>query len=96
MISEALKINTTLTKLNLYCDEIWKNEWNNNNEMNVKEREWIKIEMIINIWTDNKVGNEGARMISEALKINTTLTVLNLESDEIWKMNENNNIMKRM
>ena len=59
---------------------------------NVKEREWIKIEMIIDIyiWTDNKIGDEGARMISEALKINTTLTELDLSGDEIWKNEWNN------
>ena len=28
--------------------------------------------------TDNKIGAEGAKMISEALKCNTTLTTLNL------------------
>ena len=30
----------------------------------------------------NKIGNEGAKTISESLKINTSLTTLNLESDE--------------
>ena len=34
------------------------------------------------IWTDNNIGDEGARMISEALKTNTTLTTLGLGSDE--------------
>ena len=34
-------------------------------------------------WTDNKIGDEGAKMISESLKINTTLTTLNLSCDEI-------------
>ena len=29
-------------------------------------------------WTDNKIGLEGAKMISESLKINTTLTQLDL------------------
>ena len=33
-------------------------------------------------WTGNDIGAEGARMISEALKINSTLTELNLECDE--------------
>ena len=40
------------------------------------------------IWTDNKIGDEGARMISESLKTNTTLTNLDLYGDEIVK-NEN-------
>ena len=30
----------------------------------------------------NKIGDSGARMISEALKTNTTLTQLDLSSDE--------------
>ena len=34
------------------------------------------------MWTDNKIGDEGARMISEALKCNSTLTILDLYSDE--------------
>ena len=29
-------------------------------------------------WTDNNIGDEGANAISESLKINTTLTHLNL------------------
>ena len=33
-------------------------------------------------WTDNNIGAEGARMISEALKTNSTLTELNLRGDE--------------
>ena len=41
------------------------------------------------MWTDNNIGVEGAIMISESLKINTTLTELNLGGDEIvekkWK-----------
>ena len=34
------------------------------------------------IWTVNNIGAEGARMISEALNINSTLTELNLEGDK--------------
>ena len=38
------------------------------------------------IWTDNNIGESGARMISESLKTNTTLTTLDLTCDEIeWK-----------
>ena len=36
------------------------------------------------IWTANKIGESGARMISEALKTNTTLTELGLSCDEKW------------
>ena len=45
-------------------------------------------------WTDNQLGDEGASAISESLKINTTLTKLNLCGDEIrnnkWKTKEKN------
>ena len=34
-------------------------------------------------WTDNDIGDSGAKMISESLKINTTLTYLDLWGDEI-------------
>ena len=39
-------------------------------------------------WTDNCIGDEGARMISESLKTNTTLTELYLTWDET-EANEN-------
>ena len=49
---------------------------------------WIKKkknkEMINDKWTVNEIGAEGARMISETLKTNTTLTELNLICDENW------------
>ena len=43
------------------------------------------MKMTNEIWTDNHIGEEGeegARMISEALKINSTLTELNLWGDD--------------
>ena len=39
-------------------------------------------------WTDNQIGDSGASKISESLKINTTLTKLNLFCDEIRNKNE--------
>ena len=33
-------------------------------------------------WKGNQIGNEGAKSVSESLKINTSLTTLNLGSDE--------------
>ena len=33
-------------------------------------------------WTDNKIGAEGAKAISETMKINTTLTSLDLGGDD--------------
>ena len=38
--------------------------------------------MINVIWTDNYILAEGARMVSEALKSNSTLTELDLRWDE--------------
>ena len=35
------------------------------------------------IWTASDIGDEGAKMISESLKINATLTKLDLHNDEI-------------
>ena len=40
--------------------------------------------------TEKKIGDEGARMLSESLKTNTTLTKLNLSCDE--NMNDKNDI----
>ena len=45
-----------------------------------EKREWNENER--NKWTDNKIGAEGASKISESLKVNTTLTKLNLHCDE--------------
>ena len=36
----------------------------------------------MNKWTGNKIGAEGANKISESLKVNTTLTKLDLLGDE--------------
>ena len=33
-------------------------------------------------WVDNQIGDEGVKTISESLKINTSLTELNLDGDE--------------
>ena len=46
---------------------------------NEKEKE-MKNEM--NKWTDNGIGVEGASKISWSLKVNTTLTELDLVGDE--------------
>ena len=37
-------------------------------------------------WAANKIGESGARMISESLKTNTTLTTLYLYGDEKWSI----------
>ena len=81
MISKSLKTNTTLTTLDLDGE---KNEVKENDREEETDR---KREMKRNdrneTWTDNNIGDEGARMISESLKTNTTLTELNLKCDEI-------------
>ena len=42
----------------------------------------------INEWIDNDVGDEGARMISDSLKVNSTLTKLGLCRDnDKWIIN---------
>ena len=66
-----MKINTTLTQLNLSCN------WNTNN--------WYNEECYKKKWTDNWIGDKGANMISESLKINSTLTVLDLGGN--WNTN---------
>ena len=44
-------------------------------------------------WVGNQIGSEGAKTISESLKINTSLTELYLDCDEKdkkWKEREKN------
>jgi len=59
-----------LTELDLRCDEI-----------EPVEIKWTKMKQ--NEWTVNEIGLDGAGMISEALKCNSSLTVLDLSGDEI-------------
>ena len=66
-ISESLRINTSLTHLDLGCDEMKKRE----EKKNENEK-----------WIDNEIGDKGAKAISESLRINTSLTELHLEGDE--------------
>ena len=94
MISESLKINTTLTELNLRGD-IQRNkgkkgkkarrERERERNKSKKRRRKTKTEKTrkdkCSNGTDTNIGDEGARMISESLKINTTLTKLNLGGD---------------
>ena len=43
-------------------------------------------------WIGNQIGYEGAKTISESLKINTSLTELSLGGDEkIWNEKERRN-----
>ena len=50
--------------------------------MNKNENEEEKAMKMKDKWTGNKIGAEGASKISEALKVNTTLTVLYLWGDK--------------
>ena len=43
-----------------------------------REKKWKEMKE----WIGNEIGNEGAQAISETLKINTSLTKLNLGGDE--------------
>ena len=69
MISELLKSNTTLTKLDLGSDEIWRIKVENDNE-----KKKIKI--------DNWIEDSGSKMLIKGLKSNSTLTELDLGCDE--------------
>ena len=72
-ISETLKTNTTLTSLDLLGDDK-----DNNKQVNVLKWKTNPIKQ----WTDNRIGEEGAKKICESLKTNTTLASLNLTSDD--------------
>ena len=52
--------------------------------MNREREERVKCNDNNWIWTVNKIGVEGARMLSEGLKSNSTLTELNLQGDDNW------------
>ncbi len=41
-------------------------------------------------WTGNKIGDEGAKTLSEALRINTSLTSLVLGGDEMKEIDRRN------
>ena len=43
-----------------------------------REKKWKEIK----VWIDSGIGTEGAKSISESLKINTSLTKLDLRCDE--------------
>ena len=66
-----------------------KESWRKKGELierkEIERTKWYKMIQNDNnwiIWTANNIGAEGARMISEALKINTRLTELDLWGDE--------------
>ena len=46
--------------------------------------------------TDNEIGEEGAKSMSEMMKVNTTLTSLNLRGEEERKKGKKQEKRKRM
>ena len=67
-IGERLKVNTSLTALNLACPGGGK----------YGKEKGKKGESM----TGNQIGDEGANAMSEMLKVNTSLTSLNLHGEE--------------
>ena len=72
-LSDALKSNTTLTKLNL-----WREHKRDNTQMASINNPLFSI--LIKS-TGNNIGETGATSLSDALKSNTTLTKLNLRGE---------------
>ena len=73
-MSESLKSNTTLTELYLSCGYKRKE----NTQMTSIYNSLI---LFLITSTDNDIGDTGAISLSESLKSSTTLTQLNLESE---------------
>ena len=73
-LSDALKSNTTLTKFNLRGKH-------KRNDTNGIHQQFILFLFLIKP-TDNKIGKRGTASLCDALKSNTTLTVLNLEGED--------------
>ena len=73
LLSEALKSNTTLTELDLSC-ELKRN----NTQMASMNNPLF---FILSKSSANIIGETGATSLSDALKINTTLTKLDLERE---------------
>ena len=72
-LGDALKTNTTLTLLNLSGARQDHKE---------TQQEQGKHNGMRSDWADNKIGDEGARGLFDALKTNTTLTWLNLRGEQ--------------
>ncbi len=71
MIGEVLKSNSTLNVLNLKSKEGISDEKKAKNVKKVR-------------WTANKIGVEGAKIMSEGLKSNSSLTKLNLSGENVF------------
>ena len=73
-MSEALKLNTTLTALYLSCEDKRKED---TQKTSINK----SLFSILITSTGNDIGDTGAKSLSEALKSNTTLAALNLRSE---------------
>ena len=71
-LRDALKTNTTLLSLNLPREQKKARKINEFQELTTTKTKQA----------DNKIGAEGARALSEALKTNTTLQTLNLWGEQ--------------
>ena len=69
-LSEGLKVNTTLTSLNLGC----RGEWIWEKERKNRIKQWF--------WETASRIKEGGKELCEALKGNTSLRELNLECEK--------------
>ena len=67
----------------------YQNEDRRMKNENERKRWNMKFKWKNEIWTGNSIGDEGTRMISEALKTNYTLTTLHLGGDNDYGMNMN-------
>ena len=68
ILNEGLKVNTTLRYLNMS----WK-PYSNNDSLTIDTEE-------LKLRTVNEIGDEGAFSVSTTLKVNTSLTSLDLGS----------------
>ena len=74
-LSESLKSNTTLTKLDLRGKD-------KRNKTQKRHPSTIHSFLFLNTSTDNEIGDTGVKSLSESLKSNTTLTKLNLRGED--------------
>ena len=71
MLGDALKANTTLTALDLSCQQQDEHTSKHNERARQAQRHVVGL-------ADNRIDEGGARVLSDALKTNTTLTKLDL------------------
>jgi hypothetical protein len=72
-LADAFANNTTLTRLDISCTESvmhWRRH---------QRAAWMMAFLLYELlWTDNRLGMEGAKVIAKALESNPTLTTLDL------------------